>query len=195
LRAELRSGKMPLVRRCGILPHFAIVAPKLAPRSLAAQYVARLPSPFFNRLSRDMQHRIGYVALIVRDYDEAIDFYTQTLGFDLIEDTDLGSGKRWVLVAPPAPSGAGSTPSHSTGTCLLLARAVTPHQESRIGDQTGGRVFLFLHTDDCWRDYRALQSRGVVFEVEPRLESYGIVAAFSDLYANRWDLLQLFEKL
>jgi catechol 2,3-dioxygenase-like lactoylglutathione lyase family enzyme len=128
-----------------------------------------------------VKQRIGYVSLVVRDYDEAIAFYTKALGFDLIADTDLGGGKRWVLVAP----------SNSTGTGLLLARAATPHQESRIGDQTGQRVFLFLHTDDCWRDYRAMKSRGVLFEAEPRQESYGIVAVFGDLYGNRWDLLQL----
>lgn len=128
-----------------------------------------------------MKQRIGYVSLLVRDYDEAIAFYTKALGFDLVEDTGLGGGKRWVLVAPP----------NSSGTCLLLARADTPHQESRIGDQTGQRVFLFLHTDDCWSDYHAMRSRGVVFEAEPRQELYGIVAVFRDLYGNRWDLLQL----
>jgi catechol 2,3-dioxygenase-like lactoylglutathione lyase family enzyme len=128
-----------------------------------------------------MKQSIGYVALIVRDYDEAIAFYTNALGFDVIEDKDLGDGKRWVLVAP----------SNSAGTCLLLARAATPHEVSRIGDQSGRRVFLFLHTDDCWLDYYAMRSRGVVFETEPRQESYGIVAVFGDLYGNRWDLLQL----
>jgi catechol 2,3-dioxygenase-like lactoylglutathione lyase family enzyme len=128
-----------------------------------------------------LKQSICYVSLLVRDYDEAIDFYTEALGFNLIQDTDLGHGKRWVLVAP----------SQSSGTCLLLAQAATPHQESRIGDQTGGRVFLFLRTDDCWRDYRTMRSCGVVFESEPRQESYGIVAVFEDLYGNRWDLLQL----
>jgi lactoylglutathione lyase len=128
-----------------------------------------------------VKQSIGYVAVVVRDYDEAIAFYTKALGFHLVEDTDLGGGKRWVLVAPP----------NATGTCLLLARAATPHQESRIGDQTGRRVFLFLHTDDFWRDYHAMKARGVVFETEPRQESYGVVAVFADLYGNRWDLLQL----
>jgi catechol 2,3-dioxygenase-like lactoylglutathione lyase family enzyme len=128
-----------------------------------------------------VKQTIGYASLVVRDYDEAIAFYTKALGFDLIEDTDLGAGKRWVLVAP----------SGSMGTCLLLAQATTPHQESRIGDQTGRRVFLFLHTDDCWRDYHVMRSRGVTFEAEPRLEKYGIVSVFADLYGNRWDLLQL----
>ena len=128
-----------------------------------------------------MKLKIGYVALVVRDYDEAIAFYTDILGFDLIEDTALGGGKRWVLVAPPG----------SIGTYLLLAKATTPEQVVRIGDQTGGRVFLFLHTDDFWRDYHALQVRGLQFTEEPRRESYGTVAVFVDLYGNRWDLLEL----
>ena len=128
-----------------------------------------------------MALKIGSVAVVVSDYDVAIDYYTSVLGFDLIEDTDFGGDKRWVLVRPPGGS----------GTCLLLARAVTFEQESRIGDQTGGRVFLFLHTDDFWRDYRAMQARGVRFVEEPRREAYGTVAVFTDLYGNRWDLLKL----
>lgn len=128
-----------------------------------------------------MTQHINAVALVVGDYDEAIAWYTGALGFDLIEDTDLGNGKRWVLVRPP---GAG-------GTCLLLARAATPQQVSRIGDQTGGRVFLFLHTDDFWRDYHAMRERGVVFMEAPRQEAYGMVVVFADLYGNRWDLLEL----
>jgi catechol 2,3-dioxygenase-like lactoylglutathione lyase family enzyme len=128
-----------------------------------------------------MSRTIGRVAVVVRDYDEAIAYYTTRLGFDLIEDTDLGGGKRWVLVSP---AGRG-------GTALLLARAATPEQAARVGDQTGGRVFLFLHTDDFWRDYRDMQSRGVKFTLEPREEAYGTVAVFADLYGNRWDLLQL----
>jgi catechol 2,3-dioxygenase-like lactoylglutathione lyase family enzyme len=128
-----------------------------------------------------MTQRLGHVALVVRDYDEALAFYTQQLGFRLIEDTDLGNGKRWVLVRPPG----------STGTDLLLANAVNPEQASRIGNQTGGRVFLFLHTDDFWRDYRAMTSRGVKFCRPPSEESYGTVAVFEDLYGNQWDLLQL----
>ena len=124
---------------------------------------------------------IGRVALVVRDYEEAIAYYTTCLGFSLIEDTPLDDGKRWVLVAP----------TKGSGTALLLARAVTPEQSARIGDQTGGRVFLFLHTDDFWRDYHEMQSRGVKFETEPRQEAYGTVALFVDLYGNRWDLLQL----
>ena len=128
-----------------------------------------------------MKQTIGHVALLVRDYDEAIAFYTTILGFELVEDTALGEGKRWVLVRPPG----------STGTLLLLARAATAEQGRSIGNQTGGRVFLFLHTDDCWRDYRNLSARGVQFEGEPRQEAYGTVAVFADLYGNRWDLVEL----
>jgi catechol 2,3-dioxygenase-like lactoylglutathione lyase family enzyme len=128
-----------------------------------------------------MKQNIACVAVVVRDYDEAIAFYTQVMGFDLVEDTPLEGGKRWVRVAPP----------NSSGTCVLLARAVTGEQERRIGDQTGGRVFLFLHTDDFWRDYQALRSRGIKFESQPRQEAYGTVAVFEDLYGNRWDLVEL----
>jgi catechol 2,3-dioxygenase-like lactoylglutathione lyase family enzyme len=123
---------------------------------------------------------IAHVALVVRDYDEAIEFYTTRLGFRLAEDTPLGSGKRWVVVAP----------SNSTGTSLLLARAAGSEQLSRVGNQTGGRVFLFLHTDDFWRDYRALQAKGISFVRDPSREQYGTVAVFEDLYGNRWDLIQ-----
>jgi lactoylglutathione lyase len=128
-----------------------------------------------------MAQRLGYVALVVRDCDEAISFYTQSLGFQIIEDTDLGNGKRWVLVRPPG----------AEGTDLLLARAANPEQASRIGNQTGGRVFLFLHTDDFWRDYREMNARGVKFVRPPSEEAYGTVAVFEDLYGNKWDLLQL----
>ena len=128
-----------------------------------------------------MAQRIGYVALVVRDYDEAIAFYTRSLGFQLVEDTDLGEGKRWVRVRPPG----------SSGTDLLLARAVSPEQSSRIGNQTGGRVFLFLHTEDFWRDYRAMTAQGVKFVRPPSEETYGTVAVFEDLYGNMWDLLEL----
>jgi catechol 2,3-dioxygenase-like lactoylglutathione lyase family enzyme len=123
---------------------------------------------------------IALVAVVVRDYDEAIEFYTRRLGFELHEDTPLEPGKRWVVVAPP----------NTAGTKVLLARAADGEQRSRIGNQTGGRVFLFLHTDDFWRDHRALASRGVVFVREPREEPYGTVAVFEDLYGNRWDLIQ-----
>ena len=125
---------------------------------------------------------ILHVALVVRDYDEAIDFYTKTLGFTLVEDTDQPEqDKRWVVVAPPG----------SHGTNLLLARASSPEQERFIGNQTGGRVFLFLSTDDFWRDHARFVARGVRFVREPREEAYGTVAVFADLYGNLWDLLQL----
>ncbi|MBZ5546805.1 MAG: VOC family protein [Acidobacteriia bacterium] len=128
-----------------------------------------------------MAQALGCVALVVRDYDEAIAFFTHALGFTLFEDTDLGQGKRWVLVGP----------TNSRGTSLLLARAVTPEQTSRVGNQTGGRVFLFLHTDDFWSDYQGMKERGVRFREAPREEEYGTVAVFEDLYGNKWDLLQL----
>jgi catechol 2,3-dioxygenase-like lactoylglutathione lyase family enzyme len=128
-----------------------------------------------------MKQFIGSVALVVRDYDEAISFYVGVLGFTLIEDTFIKSqNKRWVVLAPP-----GSTESR-----VLLARAVGAEQQSRIGNQAGGRVFLFLHTDDFWRDYNAYKSKGVVFVREPAEESYGTIAVFKDLYGNLWDLLQ-----
>ena len=127
-----------------------------------------------------MSQTIGYVCIVVRDYDEAIAFYTERLGFTVVEDTPLEGDQRWVVVAP----------KNAGGTALLLARAVGQEQLSRVGDQTGGRVFLFLLTDDFWRDYRVMRSRGVAFREEPREEGYGIVAVFQDLYGNRWDLLQ-----
>ncbi|HEV2442941.1 MAG TPA: VOC family protein [Steroidobacteraceae bacterium] len=128
-----------------------------------------------------MKHSIGSVALVVREYDEAIAFYRDKLGFSLIEDTPVPSqNKRWVLLAPAG----------SCGTRLLLARAVGDQQTCRIGNQTGGRVFLFLHTDDFWRDYHLYRERGVAFVREPRKEPYGTVAVFQDLYGNLWDLLQ-----
>jgi catechol 2,3-dioxygenase-like lactoylglutathione lyase family enzyme len=131
--------------------------------------------------ARTVKQAIGYIALVVRDYDEAIDFYVNKLGFTLVEDTIIeAQNKRWVLVAPPGSEAR-----------LLLARAVGPEQAARVGDQTGGRVFLFLHTDDFWRDYRRYQERGVVFVREPKTESYGTVAVFRDLYGNLWDLLCL----
>jgi catechol 2,3-dioxygenase-like lactoylglutathione lyase family enzyme len=127
-----------------------------------------------------MQQSLAHIALVVRDYDEAIAYYTQVLDFELLEDTLLAPGKRWVLVAPRGNAGAS----------LLLARAVNPEQRSRIGNQTGGRVFLFLRTDDFQRDYAALRSRGVHFVEAPRNEAYGSVAVFEDLYGNRWDLIE-----
>jgi len=127
-----------------------------------------------------MKQTLGHIALVVRDYDEALRFFTESLGFQVIEDTPLEPGKRWILVRPP----------NSSGTSLLLAQASTPEQASRIGDQTGGRVFLFLHTDDFWRDYRRMTERGIKFKREPRDEPYGTVAVFEDLYGNLWDLLE-----
>jgi catechol 2,3-dioxygenase-like lactoylglutathione lyase family enzyme len=128
-----------------------------------------------------MAQTLGHVTLVVRNYDEAVAFFTHALGFRVIEDTVLSEGKRWVVVGPP----------NSRGTSLLLARASTPEQASRIGNQTGGRVFFFLHTDDFWRDYREMKARDVKFREEPREEPYGTVAVFEDLYGNKWDLLQL----
>ena len=127
-----------------------------------------------------MPQILAHVAVVVRNYDEAIAFYTNVLGFHLLEDTNLGAGKRWVLVAPAS----------SSATSVLLAQAATPEQISRIGNQTGGRVFLFLHTDDFWRDYRTLISRNVEFARDPKEEPYGTVAVFKDLYGNLWDLIQ-----
>jgi catechol 2,3-dioxygenase-like lactoylglutathione lyase family enzyme len=123
--------------------------------------------------------RIAQVALLVRDYDEAIRFFTQALGFGLLEDSPRPDGKRWVLVAPPG--GAGSA--------LLLARAATAEQQRAVGNQTGGRVFMFLATDDFGRDYRRMAAHGVRFTEEPRHESYGTVVVFLDLYGNKWDLI------
>ncbi|HET9505464.1 MAG TPA: VOC family protein [Hymenobacter sp.] len=129
-----------------------------------------------------MPQQLAHVALLVRDYDEAIAFYTQKLGFELLADTPLGAGKRWVLVTP---AGAGSP-----GPALLLARAEGATQLSRVGDQTGGRVFLFLSTDDFWRDYHRMQAQGITFVETPREEAYATVVVFEDLYGNRWDLLE-----
>ena len=128
-----------------------------------------------------MAQTLAHIALVVRDYDEAIDYYTRVMGFELLEDSPRGPGKRWVLVAPPG----------NRGSSLLLAKAANAEQQSRIGNQTGGRVFLFLYTDDFWRDYAAYRAKGVQFREKPRVEPYGIVAVFDDLYGNRWDLLQI----
>ncbi|MGW8225645.1 MAG: VOC family protein [Anaerolineales bacterium] len=129
-----------------------------------------------------MKQSIIHIALVVRDYDEAIEFYCQKLKFSLVEDTyQPEQDKRWVVVAPPG----------STGTTLLLARASTPEQEEFIGRQSGGRVFLFLSTDDFWRDYKAMLALGIKFAREPKEESYGTVAVFEDLYGNLWDLIEL----
>ena len=128
-----------------------------------------------------MPQHLGLVSIVVRDYDEAIAFYVGTLGFLLVEDTYLPEpGKRWVVVSPP-----GATESR-----LLLARATNDPQKAHVGNQTGGRVFLFLYTDDFWRDFHAYTDRGVVFVREPRTEAYGTVAVFQDLHGNLWDLIQ-----
>jgi catechol 2,3-dioxygenase-like lactoylglutathione lyase family enzyme len=127
-----------------------------------------------------MPQLLAHVTLLVREYDEALAFFTESLGFRVVEDSSLPLGKRWVVVAPPA----------SRGASLLLARADTPEQLQLVGNQAGGRVFLFLHTDDFWRDYRLMQACSVKFLESPRQESYGAVAVFEDLYGNKWDLLQ-----
>jgi len=128
-----------------------------------------------------MKQSIVHVGLVVRDYDQAIRFYTEKLKFTVIEDTyQPEQDKRWVLIAPPG----------SNGSALLLARASTPEQERFIGNQTGGRVFLFLSTDDFWRDYHHMVSEGITFVRAPKVESYGTVAVFEDLYGNLWDLLE-----
>jgi catechol 2,3-dioxygenase-like lactoylglutathione lyase family enzyme len=124
------------------------------------------------------------VTLVVRDYDEALAFFTDALGFAVIENTPMGGGKRWVVVAPPGGRGAG----------LLLAQAATPEQVDHVGNQTGGRVAFFLHTDDFWRDYRRMQAHGVRFAEEPRQEVYGTVVVFYDIYGNKWDLVQAIER-
>ncbi|MBT3315257.1 MAG: VOC family protein [Anaerolineae bacterium] len=129
-----------------------------------------------------MKQSIVHIALVVRDYDEAIAFYTKKLNFELLEDTyQPEQDKRWVVIAPPKTNGA----------TLLLAKASKPEQEAFIGDQTGGRVFLFLNTDDFWRDYNAMKAKGIKFIREPKKEEYGTVAVFEDLYGNLWDLLEL----
>ena len=128
-----------------------------------------------------MRQAIIHVALVVRDYDEAIDFYCHKLHFTLVEDTyQPEQDKRWVVVAPPG----------SNGASLLLARASTPEQEAFIGNQTGGRVFLFLSSDDFWHDYQEMLSSGIHFVREPKNATYGTVAVFGDLYGNLWDLVQ-----
>lgn len=126
---------------------------------------------------------LALVTLVVREYDEAIAFYVGTLGFTLVEDTELEPGKRWVVVAPPGAD-------DGRGARLLLARAATPEQAARIGDQTGGRVAFFLHTDDIHRDHAAWSARGVVFVRPPTRMPYGEVAVFRDAHGNLWDLIQ-----
>lgn len=127
-----------------------------------------------------MKQSIAHIALVVNDYDEAINYYTEKLNFTLIEDTPQSETKRWVLVAPPG----------SDGCSLLLAKGVGDDQRSRIGNQTGGRVFLFLRTDDFWRDYENLKAKEIIFIRDPKVEEYGTVAVFKDLYGNLWDLIE-----
>ena len=128
-----------------------------------------------------MKQSIAHIALVIRDYDEAIAFYTEKLSFTLLEDSyQPEQDKRWVVVAPPG----------DRGTTLLLARASSPEQAAFIGNQTGGRVFLFLSTDDFWRDYNAMLAKGISFVREPKKMDYGTVAVFEDLYGNLWDLLE-----
>ncbi|HQR07209.1 MAG TPA: VOC family protein [Gemmatales bacterium] len=127
-----------------------------------------------------MKQILAQVAIVVRDYDEAIAWYTRCLGWKLIEDADLGQGKRWILIKPPGEERTG----------LLLAKATTPEQLAVVGNQTGGRVFLFLHTDDFQRDHNSMKQQGVVFLSEPRQEVYGTVVIFIDLYGNKWDLIE-----
>lgn len=127
-----------------------------------------------------IKQRIAHVTLVIKDYDDAIEFYTKKLGFTLLEDTTLSEDKRWVLVAPPG----------ANECCLLLAKAVNGNQLQSVGNQTGGRVFLFLFTDDFWRDYNKLIDKGINFIRPPKEEPYGVVAVFEDLYGNMWDLLE-----
>lgn len=127
-----------------------------------------------------MKQRIACISLLVRDYDEAIDFFVGKLQFNLVEDTAMEGGKRWVLVAPPG----------SDSARILLAKAANPAQLNQVGNQTGGRVFLFLHTDDFWRDYQKMQANGIFFTKNPTVEPYGIVAVFRDIYGNLWDFIQ-----
>ena len=127
-----------------------------------------------------MKQQIAHISLVVKDYDEAIRFYTKKLNFIVKEDTVLSETKRWVIISPPG----------SDGCSLLLAKAATEEQKSRIGNQTGGRVFLFLHTDDIKRDYKNMKDQGISFTREPVEEVWGTVAVFKDLYGNLWDLIE-----
>jgi len=127
-----------------------------------------------------MQQRLAHIALVVNDYDEAIEFYTKKLGFQLLEDTVLSSEKRWVVIAP----------NGARECSLLLAKAANDEQRASVGNQTGGRVFLFLFTDDFWRDYKAMLEKGIEFIREPAVEAHGTVAVFKDLYGNLWDFIE-----
>lgn len=127
-----------------------------------------------------MYNRIAHIALVVKDYDEAIQFYTQKLDFIVLEDTKIDEFKRWVVISPPG----------AKECCLLLAKAANEKQLASVGNQTGGRVFLFLFTDDFWRDYNKMLENGITFVRPPKKEPYGMVAVFEDLYGNMWDLLE-----
>jgi catechol 2,3-dioxygenase-like lactoylglutathione lyase family enzyme len=127
-----------------------------------------------------MEQRIAQITLVVNDYDEAIQFYTENLNFEVIEDTKLSDTKRWVTIKPPG----------SSNFCLLLAKADGAEQKRSVGNQTGGRVFLFLYTDDFWRDHKNMQAKEILFVREPVEESWGTVAVFKDLYGNLWDFIQ-----
>ncbi len=131
-----------------------------------------------------MFQKLGAITLLVRNYDEAIEFFTKKLGFHLIEDTRLSETKRWVLISP----------NSSKETCLLLAEASTEEQKAQIGNQTGGRVFLFLNTSDFWTDYHQMKNNGIHFVEEPRNEKYGWVVVFEDIYGNKWDLIETKDK-
>ncbi len=132
-----------------------------------------------------MKQQIAHIALVVDDYDDAIRFYTEKIGFTLVEDTVMSPTKRWVVVAP----------KNSKGCCLLLAKAANEEQKTRVGNQTGGRVFLFLYTDDFWADYNNMVANNVKFVREPVVQEYGTVAVFEDLYGNLWDLLEAKKEL
>lgn len=132
-------------------------------------------------MTKAIKQRISNIALVVENYDDAIEFYTQKLNFELVENTDLGGGKRWVQISPP----------NAEGTNILLAKASNDQQQQSIGNQAGGRVFLFLQTNDFSRDYEHMKSQGVEFTEQPRVEEYGTVVVFKDLYGTKWDLLQL----
>ncbi|CAZ98152.1 VOC family protein [Zobellia galactanivorans] len=127
-----------------------------------------------------MKQAIAQVTLVVQNYDKAIEFYTKKLGFNLVDDIALEGGKRWVTVSPPSLS----------GLSLLLAEATNEEQRKAVGNQSGGRVFLFLHTDNFWRDYKRMKEQGVTFNEDPREEPYGTVVVFKDLYGNLWDLIE-----
>lgn len=175
--ATSNGASLRVLQKCGFVVERVHLSPATDrfPECEGAVLVLREAHPSGSRL---VSQSISAVALIVRDYDEAIRSFTTGLRFTVTEDTPLAPGKRWAVVRP---SGG--------GTALLLAKAATPEQAARVGDQTGGRVFLFLQADDFWRDYHDMKGRGVRFAEEPREEDYGTVAVFLDLYGNRWDLI------